>query len=271
MRKIFAAALLFAVLNVSCTKKDAFQGRIKVTGPDGKALSTSVMIPLEGGSSYWNVRSEEDLSIFYTEARQETSSEWFSITDIQQTAPGSYVVNYRAEPRGNTLELRSGTVSMVAPEKYLGAFLCVRQGYERKWNVSFPDGKKLLPGNSWTAEPGTKVNGTKEAWLSFTARTEPSGNRAKMTPLSVSLSYGASFTDINRSTYQVDVPSDDHFGPECYFRLRVGNGGEELSSRVKIVFSTGAESTSTIQLGEVALYEIPVTGNGIIGISESDE
>ena len=265
-------ALAATPLLFSCTKEKPLHQRISVTAADGSALSEVVYIPLEGASSFWNVQSDEAIDIFYKEAAVETSS-WFHITEVSQTAAGEYKISYTAQPRGNTLEKRSGTLSLVSPEHYLGAFLSVRQGYDKVWGHAFSGGEmSLLPGSSWTSGTMDGISAVKEAWLAFSARADelPGGGAATF-PLEVTLTGGGYFKDINRTSYQVDIQTASQFGADNFYKLHIFNDGKVFSSESRIIFSVPAEKSSVIRLRDVSLYEIPVKGSGITGISDSDE
>lgn len=260
--------LLLALTSLSCSQDRSVPERIRVTAPDGEVLSNTVYIPLEGATSSWIVSSQEPLTIFFKEATN-ASPEWFSIKDVRQAADGSYSIEYTAEPRGHTLELRSGTLSMVAPEHYLGAFISVRQGYEKVWSKTFQgDGLSLLPGSTWTSETMDGISGVKDAWLSFTARAD---EQTTVPSITVSLVGGAYFYDINRTAQVIDVQSSESFGADSFYKLHIYNGGKVFSSESKVVFSVPAESAAVIHIGAVSVYEIPVKSSGITGISQSDE
>lgn len=264
-----AAALLPSLaLVLSCAQEPAVAERIRVTTPDGTAISKTVFLPLEGESSSWKVEAQEDLSIFYTQAK-ETEADWFSITGITRTAKGEYEVQYTVKPLENTLEVRSGSVSMVAPDYYLGAFLCVRQGYEKVWDKTFAgEGLSLESGAVWTSETLDGVSAVKDAWLSFTAEADAFVSGGAFSPLTVTLLGGGRFDDIARDTYQVDIPAGEE---ETFFKLHIKNGGRVFSSETRIRFSVPSGKSSLIRIGDVAVHEIPVARDGIIGISESDE
>lgn len=269
--KLVLAMLPCAALLCSCTVKNSAPGRIQITAADGSAVSKTVYIPLEGESSSLNVRSEEDVDIFYKQASG-TYEDWFTISDIRREAPGEYTVSYTAKALGNTLDLRSGSLCFVSPDNYLGAFLSIRQGYQKIWETDFSgNGLAVEPGKSWTSETMDGISSIQDAWLSFNARADAVGENAGQFPLVVSLDGGASFMDINRSSYQLDVQASDTFGADNFFKLHIYNGGRVFSSESTVSFSVPAELSSVIRIGSVSIYEIPVESNGITGISESDE
>ena len=257
----------------ACDEKQASEvARIRVTASDGTALSQTVIIPLEGEESSWTVRSEEDVDIFYKEALGSSTGGWFSITDIRRTAPGCYTVNYSAQPRGNTLELRSGTVSLVSPENYLGAFISVRQGYSKVWEKTFSgDGQAILPGRSWTSPTMDGISSIQDAWLAFRVKADAIPGGSGVYPVVVSLDGGAEFADIHRTSYMLDVQVSETYGADNFIKLHISNGGRVFSSESTVKFSVPSELSSVIRLGSVSVYEIPVVSDGITGISDADE
>ena len=185
------ALLPCAALLCSCAEKNAAPGRIQVTAADGTSIQKTVYVPLE-----------EDVDIFYKQA-QGLTEDWFTISDIRRDAPGEYTVSYTAKPLGNTLDLRSGSLCFVSPDSYLGAFLSVRQGYKKIWQKTFSgDGLAIAPGKTWTSGTLEGISSIQDAWISFNAKADPLPGNAGFFPLVVSLDGGASFVDINRSSYE---------------------------------------------------------------------
>ena len=271
IRRLAVVLLPFAALLCSCSGKTPEEGRIKVTTSDGTVVSQTVYIPLEGEESSFSIRSEKDVDIFYKEA-QSASGNWFSISDISSSGAGEYTVSYKAKPRGNTLELRSGTLSIVCPEYYLGAFISIRQGYKKIWEKSFGgDGIAILPGASWTSETMDGISSIQDAWLAFNAKADALPDSIGMFPLLVSLDGGATFSDINRTTYELDVQASETYGTHTFHKLHIVNGGRVFSSESTVRFSVPSELSTVIHIGNVSIYEIPVESDGITGISESDE
>ena len=265
------ALLPCAALICSCAEKNAAPGRIQVTAADGTSIQKTVYVPLEGESSSLTVRAEEDVDIFYKQA-QGLAEDWFTISDIRRDAPGEYTVSYTAKPLGNTLDLRSGSLCFVSPDSYLGAFLSVRQGYKKIWQKTFSgNGLAIAPGKTWTSGTLEGISSIQDAWISFNAKADPLPGNAGFFPLVVSLDGGASFVDINRSSYELDVQAGETFGADNFFKLHINNGGRVFSSESTVSFSVPAELSSVIRIGSVSIYEIPVESNGITGISESDE
>lgn len=267
----WALALLpCTVLLSSCAEKPSAAGRISVTKPDGAIVSSAFIVPLEGESSSWNVQAEEDVDIFYKEASG-TAEKWFTVTGISKNGPGNYTVSYSAKPRGNTLELRSGTMSFVAPGSYLGAFFSVQQGYKKIWEKSFGgEGLSILPGHSWTSDTMDGISSIQDAWLSFHAKADALPGGSGVYPVSVTLVGGAGFADINRSTYVVDLQAGENFGADSFHRLHIYNGGRVFSSESRVLFSVPSDLSTVIRIRDISIYEIPVAKDGISGISDSD-
>ena len=271
IRRLLVVLLPCAALLCSCSDRNSASGRIQVTAADGSLVSRTVYIPIEGESSSWHVRSEEDVEIFYKQAGG-TSGEWFSISDIRKDGSGEYTVSYTAKPLGNTLDLRSGTLSIVAPDHYLGAFLSIRQGYKKVWEKTFSgDALSIAPGNAWASGTMDGISAIKDAWVSFRAKADALPGTTGHFPLVVSLEGGAVFFDINRTSYELDVQAGETYGPDNFYKLHIYNGGRVFSSESALSFSVPSAQSSIIRIDNVAIYEIPVESSGITGISESDE
>ena len=269
--KLALALLPVAALLCSCSKASPASGRIVVTTQDGSPVSTAVTLPLEGESSFWNVQADEDVDIFYKEAPG-TAEKWFTVTDIRKNGPGNYTVSYSAKPRGNTLELRSGTMNLVSPGSYLGAFFTVRQGYTKIWEKAFDgEGLSILPGNSWTSDTMDGISAIQDAWLSFHAKADALPGSSGIFPVSVTLEGGAGFVDINRSTFVVDIQAGENFGADSFHRLHIQNGGRVFSSESRVRFSVPSDVSTVIRIRDISIYEIPVAKEGIHGTSDSDE
>lgn len=271
IRRLALVLLSVTPLLFSCSGKNSAGGRVKVTTADGAVVAKTVYIPLEGESSSLDIRAEKDVEIFYNEAPG-AYGEWFSISDIRKNGTGSYTVSYTAKPRGNTLDLRSGTLSIVSPEDYLGAFISIRQGYRKIWEKSFGnDGMAIYPGAGWTSPTMDGISSIKDAWLSFSAKADVIPGTNGLFPLTVTLVGGATFHDIDRTVYELDVQSGDTFGSDSFYKLHIMNGGRVFSSESAVKFSVPSELSSVIRIGNVSIYEIPVESDGITGISQSDE
>lgn len=273
MRRLKLALVLLpaAALLGSCSKASPDSGRIVVTTQGGSRIFTAVTLPLEGESSCWNVRADEDVDIFYKEAPA-AAEKWFTVTDIRKNGPGDYTVSYTAKPRGNTLELRSGTMNMVSPGSFLGAFFSVRQGYRKIWEKSFDgEGLSILPGSSWTSATMDGISAIQDAWLSFHAKADALPGSSGIFPVTVELEGGAGFFDINRSAFVVDVRSGENFGADSFHKLHIYNGGRVFSSESRVRFRVPSDVSTVIRIRDISIYEIPVAKEGINGISDSDE
>lgn len=268
-----AAILTAAVLIVSCRAEAPLRERIKVTTASGSTILKTLYVPVEGEFSSLLVQADAALEIDYREAVN-AGGNWFRIKEIQPRSQGEYLISYEAEPRGNTLDIRTGTLSLVAPEENLGAFLNVRQGFEKVWSESFSGGVlSLTPGQEWTSPTLDGISSIRDSWLSFVARAEsfPGASEYLSYPLIVTLSEGAVFAETDRASFVVDILQGDAFGSGSFHKLHIYNGGKVFSSETKLSFSVPGGDGPAIKIDDVCIYEIPVKSSGINGISEYDE
>lgn len=266
------AALLVAALPLSCSKKDAGP-RIAVYSADGSLLKKTLFIPVEGGNFTLTAETESELDISYSEAVGAVGG-WFRIQDISKAGDGKWQVKCSADPLERTLDLRNGTLSFSAPEDYIGAFLNVRQGYERVWSQNFsqePDGfLTLAPGESWNSGFLTGISSVKDVYLAFEARAESvPGSEFINYPLSVEILGGGFFPEIERDVYVQDVEPAEAFNVGSFHKMRIWNSGKVFSSESTLTLSVPYGSGSAIYIDNVVIYEIPVE-SGDIGISEED-
>lgn len=265
-----AAVLVLVSAIASCTDDESFHERIKVNTKDGEAISKTLFIPVEGESSHLEVQADESLEIFCKSEVGETDN-WFRITDVRKLESGKYIVEYEADARRSTLDLRNVTMSLVAPSAGLGCFLNVRQGFRKVWNESFSSGDiALAEGQSWTSATIDGISSVKDAWITFIARGE-SASGDNNCPLMITLAGGGIFTDNDKAVCEIDVASSDEYGSDSFRKLHIYNGGKVFSSESKVIFSVPDGSSASVRIDEVCVYEIPVKSSGITGISDYDE
>ena len=268
---LYACFVLGAIL--SCSKKDD-SPRIEVLSQDGRALLKTLAVPLEGGSFTLTAKSMSSLDIFYEQSPD--AQEWFKLLDVSREQDGLYKVKCSAAPLENTLDLRSGSLNFSSPEDCLGKFLNVRQGYEKVWQETYPkmqDGVLVLsPGESWQSDFISGISSIKKGYISLQARIDPTQEEDDLSGiLCVELLGGGVFSEIERSTYQIDVPLSSSFSPSSFQKLIIYNSGRVFSSESSIILTVPASASAPVMIDNLSVYELPADEAGIDAISDDDE
>lgn len=268
------ALCLSLVLFLSCAKEGEAP-RILVQKADGTSLTSTLTLPLEGGSVFLRAKASASLDIFYEQAQDEVGG-WFVLEEIDTVSQGEYLVTCSVQPLTGTLDLRHGTLGFSAPDAFIGRFLDVRQGYERIFLEEFSslDQKELLlkPGESWESGLLTGISAIKDAWLAFDARAEAQADSNMVNiPVLVEMVGGATFPDIARVECMTDVSIAGGFSPDGYRKLHIFNGGVVFSSESKVRISLPEEAGAAVHIDNLSIYEIPVARDSIIGGNEDEE
>ena len=275
MRKAGIILTLSIAMVLSCIPQEE-ASRIHVSSSEGKTLLKRFVLPLEGGVFTLNAKSVCGLDIFYEEASGDENG-WFKLLDVQETRAGEYTVKCSSAPRGNTLDLRQGTLCFSAPSASIGTFLDVRQGYERIWREDFSkqaDGVLILaPGESWESSRIAGISSIKRAYVAFEARVEPSsGTDAFISePLHIAVTRGSSFPEIARDVYQIDANRASAFDNSTFYKLEIYHAGLVFSSETTLVLSVPKSAKASVIIDNLSVYEIPASGDDIDAISDDDE
>lgn len=188
---------------------------------------------------------------------------WFVIKDVKEVDNGHKVITYDAMSMidDNSLDYRSGNLSFSCPEVYFGKFMKVSQGYDQVWEETFSDsgpGCLRLEGNlKWTTPELAEIASHYYDYVSFNAWAESEVDvTGRNITLDVTVSGGAVFSEINRTTYRINVPLGT--GPEGdnLRWLMLSSGGSIMNAQTTLTFSVHNPSGVVVNVSNVRVYKV---------------
>lgn len=257
------ALLLMPLALVSCEPKETEEKPLReefITVYDETKPNVTldeVRIPIKGvQDGKLHVLTNVDLNMSYNEPG------WFVIKDVQEVDSGHKVITYDASSMigDNSLDLRSGNLSFSCPEKYFGKFMKISQGYDQVWEETFSDGNGTLrlAGNlKWTTPELSAIASHYYDYLSFNAWAEATGDiTGRNITLDVTVSGGAVFSEINRTTYRINVPLGDGPDGNNLRWLMLSSGGKIMNAQTTLTFSVHNPSGVTVSVTNVRVYKV---------------
>ena len=258
------ALLLLPLIPVSCQQEEAGNVPLRdefITVYDEAKPDVSlddVRIPFKGVTDgKLHVLTNVDLKMTCSEQG------WFVIKDVREVDEGHKVITYDAASMidENSLDSRSGNLSFSCPELYFGKFMKVSQGFDQVWEETFSDtdtGCLRLAGSfQWTTPELSQIASHYYDYVSFNAWAEASGDiTGRNITMDVSISGGAVFSEINRTTYRINVPLGN--GPEgSNLRwLMISSGGKIMNSQTTLTFSVHNPSGVTVSMSNLRVYKV---------------
>ena len=264
---LFIGVFLLPVL-YACGGKEVMEAPvrnefIKVYETSADKLVDNIQVELDGvQDGEIHVLSNVRLEWKYLFDQTETGTEWFSIKSVEEVEPGHTVVTYDAASllSLNSLDSRSGSLSFSCPEKSLGKFLSIRQGYSRRFLEEFSDeadGTLVITGRqTYTTSEYPVLNDDYFDYISFNTWAVSNNEfMSKNITLDITIS-GGKFYDTDLATYRVNVPLGT--GPEksnLKYLLVVGNG-ERMSARTTFTFSTANDDQVFVHIDNFSAYQV---------------
>ncbi|MBO4670954.1 MAG: hypothetical protein J5640_03830 [Bacteroidales bacterium] len=238
----------------------------------------NIQVPFEGvQDGKIHVLSNVSLEWKYYVNQTQTGTDWFQIKSVEEVEPGHVVVTYDAASilPLNSIERRSGHLSLSCPSQSMGKFLPIRQGYELKFVEDFSS----EPGECITIT-GDKTYITKEYptfsadyydYISFNAWAETTNEfLSKNITLDITVS-GGMFYETGLTTYRVNVPlgtaPDEH---NLKYLLLVGNG-QHMSPETKFTFSTANDDEVYVHIDNFSAYKVTEAEMGYLFDDEEFE
>lgn len=262
--------LLLCVLSsaVACNKEQDTQPLrpeyIKVyETTDGGKLLSDIQVPFEGKKDgQFHVYSNVPLQSKYQVSPNATVADWFTIKTIEEVEPGHTVVTYDAESlvELNTLDRRSGSLSFSCPDRSLGKFLTVRQGYELTFTDDFSDvedGVVVLTGKqTYTTKEYSILATDYFDYISFNVwATSENEYPTRNITLDVTVQ-GGMFYNTGRTTYRVNVPLGT--GPDknnLRYLLISGTDGR-MSAKTNFTFSVDNDNLVYVHIDNLMGYKV---------------
>lgn len=257
-----------AVALVSCGKsgESAAPTRseyIKVYEVSEDKTVDNIQVPFEGvQDGEIHVLSNVALQWKYLVDQTAADTDWFKIKSVDEVEPGHTVVKYDATSllSHNSLDRRSGRLSFSCPAEYLGKFLTVRQGYEKKFYEEFSDepGQNLMitGRQTYTTEEYPVLNTDFFDYISFNAWAETTNEfLSKNITLDITVS-GGQFYDTRLTTYRVNVPLGTGADESNLKYLLIMGIGERMSAQTKFTFSVANDDQVFVHIDNFAAYQV---------------
>ena len=263
-RCLIFALLLLPLIPVSCQQEEAGNVPLRdefITVYDEAKPDVAldeIRIPfkgVEGGKLH--VLTNVELKMTCSEQG------WFVIKDVREVDGGHKVITYDAASMidENSLHSRTGNLSFSCPELYFGKFMKVSQGFDQVWEETFSDtdtGCLKLGGSfQWTTPELSQIASHYYDYVSFNAWAEAAGDiTGRNITMDVSISGGAVFSEINRTTYRINVPLGN--GPEgSNLRwLMISSGGKVMNAQTTLTFSVHNPSGVTVSMSNLRVYKV---------------
>lgn len=257
-----------AALAAACSDNDAPLRKeyIKVYTSSPDTLLDDIQIPFEGVSGgEIHILTNDDVTMRYmvNPALPAESRDWFTITSMETVAEGHVVIRYDAASilGYNTLARRAGTLSVTDAQKWFGKFVGIRQGYVQVYEDNFDDrsgGDVSLTGlMTYSTSAIGAVNTNYYDYVSFNAFAESSSDvTGQNLTLDVSVSGGAVFDAIGRSSIRLNVPLADSASADNFRYVLLSNGGERMSASTSLTFSCSNPSGETVHIDNLAVYKV---------------
>lgn len=238
----------------------------------------NIQIPFKGvQDGKIHILSNVSLEWKYYVNQTETGTDWFQIKSVEEVEPGHVVVTYDAASilPLNSIERRSGHLSLSCPSQSMGKFLPIRQGYELKFVEEFSS----EPGECITIT-GDETYITKEYpsfsadyydYISFNAWAETTNEfLSKNITLDVTVS-GGKFYETGMTTYRFNVPlgtaPDEN---NLKYVLLVGLD-QHMSPETKFTFSTDNDVDVHVHIDNFSAYKVTEAEMGYLFEDEEFE
>lgn len=267
MKKHLFLILGLSLLAIGCDKETETQQLreefIKVYDESSKKELTGVQIPFEGVTDgKLHVMSNVPLQWKFLVTQDAQTPDWLTIKSIEEIETGHTVVTYDAASliALNSLDRRSAHLGCSCPEKSLGKFLVVNQGYDIRFLEDFEDeprgGVTLTGKQTYTTRECSELNTDYCDYISFNAWAETSNEfLSKNITLDITVS-GGIFYQTGLTTYRVNVPLGT--GPDTNnfkYLLVVGNNGR-MSDKTTFTFSVANDNLVYVHLDNFAAYQV---------------
>lgn len=252
----------------SCHKNDGPSAStrseyIKVYEVSEDKTVDNVQVPFEGAKDgKIHVLSNVALQWKYLVDLTSDDTDWFKIKSVEEVEPGHTVVTYDAKSllSLNSLDRRYGRLSFSCPSMYLGKFLTVRQGYERKLYESFsdqPDQTLMITGRqTHTTEEYPVLNTDFFDYISFNVWAETTNEfLSKNITLDITVS-GGQFYETRLTTYRINVPLGTGADESNLRYLLIMGNGERMSAQTKFTFSVANDDQVYVHIDNFAAYQV---------------
>ena len=214
-----------------------------------------LQIPPEGepdGILY--IETSEELSIRF----EPSETEWLNASSISQTAQGKWEVHYSADRLSTSFKERYAVLTIVAPDKYFGRFVKMRQGYEVIWEENFSSimgGEYVLNQDRPSYNTGyidAGINKTYNIYLTFNAYAVRTEGQAFSFPLRLDILGGAVVDATWSESDSFEVPLGTESTEDNFFYVLINNKGQRISGNTRFEF-TFPESGAEIHLDNVSV------------------
>ena len=209
----------------------------------------------------------------------DTEADWLTIKSVEEAEPGHIVVTYDAESilTLNALTRRENKLSFSCPEKNIGKFLSIRQGYTEYSKAADdfadePDGTVKLSGNqTYTTREYQEVGADYYDYIAFNAWAESTNEfRSKNITLDVTVS-GGQFYATGTTTYRINVPIGTAADKSNLKYLLLRGDGEHMSTKTKFTFSVANDDMVYIHVDNFSIYKVTEADMGLLFIDEDFE
>lgn len=259
---IFVTAFCVSAAIQSCNMTDAVPEAFIAVKSDQSASVSNLQLPFDGvENGCLNVVHSVDVEWKYEPAPSAADGDWFKVTSVKTVSKTEFVIEYSAESMAscNSLERRTGVLSIVGPDSFAGKFINVRQGYDKIYENLFkdqPDGCKILGGRVTYTTPETDAfKDVCNTYISFNAWTESSAGDAPAA-INVRIEGGAVFDDFGSAECRVAIGGSSQASPDNFHCLLSSNGGKVMNASTRFVFSADTPDGTIVKLANVRLYKV---------------
>ena len=253
---LFLSVPLPAFMSCSGSADDALRKEtLRVYSQNSSEDINLLQIPPEGepdGILY--IETSEELSIRF----EPSETEWLNASSISQTAQGKWEVHYSADRLSTSFKERYAVLTIVAPDKYFGRFVKMRQGYEVIWEENFSSimgGEYVLNQDRPSYNTGyidAGINKTYNIYLTFNAYAVRTEGQAFSFPLRLDILGGAVVDATWSESDSFEVPLGTESTEDNFFYVLINNKGQRISGNTRFEF-TFPESGAEIHLDNVSV------------------
>ena len=237
-----------------------------------------IQVPFEGVTDgKIHVLTNLMLQWKYLVAPDDSEADWLTIKKVEEVESGHIVVTYDAASilTLNALKRRENKLSFSCPEKNIGKFLSIRQGYSHYNTNDFadePDGTVKLSGNqTFTTKEYQEVGADYYDYIAFNAWAESTNEfRSKNITLDVTVS-GGQFYATGTTTYRINVPIGTAADKSNLKYLLLRGDGEHMSAKTKFTFSVDNDDMVYVHVDNFSIYKVTEADMGLLFIDEGFE
>lgn len=261
LRRELIFATLSALMLISCNKETNLrQEYINVYHNGSQNAVSSISVPPAGiEDGVIDVHTNAPLDISYRQAFDSDENTWFMIKSVESVGDDCMRIRYCASSliEKNSIDLRTGTISLSNSSLYLGKYLPVRQGYDLVKEVS-SSVDLIDEKGTYTTEKITDLNKSTSAIVSFNAYAQ-TGYEAggKNISLDIELRGGAVFNGSGRTSFRVNVKTGtDPDSSNFHYLLFANEDLSLLSQDTMLHFSVKNPKGTVVYVSNIKIYKV---------------